>query len=211
MAKENGSNKIITIVLAIIITFAAIAIIYVNLPEGTKTTDDTDDETQDETEDEEEPEDVILTITYESEIYEYSLSDLEDMESYIGSGSYIKTKALPEVIINGPYTFTGIKFTTLMDQIDDIPKNYNITVTATDGWNSEYTMSQINGNVDTYNETGNITEGDTVIMILAYKEDGEYITDEEIGPLRIAFLGEDVITASNLWSKMVESIEIVEV
>jgi len=211
MAKENGSNKIITIALAIIITFAAIAIIYVNLPEGTKTTDDTDDETQDETEDEEEPEDVILTITYESEIYEYSLSDLEDMESYIGSGSYIKTKALPEVIINGPYTFTGIKFTTLMDQIDDIPKNYNITVTATDGWNSEYTMSQINGNVDTYNETGNITEGDTVIMILAYKEDGEYITDEEIGPLRIAFLGEDVITASNLWSKMVESIEIVEV
>ena len=44
MAKENGNNKAITILLALVITFAAIGILYVNLPEE-NTTETQDDET----------------------------------------------------------------------------------------------------------------------------------------------------------------------
>ena len=210
---EKNTNKIITIVLAIIITFAALTVLYINLPEeNKKTSDDSDGDVQDDTDDEDVNEqEVILTITYDSDEKEYTLSELEELESFSGSGSYIKIRALPEVIINGPFSFTGVKFTTLMGQFENLPENYNITVIATDGWTSEYTMSQIEGNVDVYNETGNITENEEVAMILAYKEDGEYITDEEVGPLRIAFLGDNLITGSNLWSKMVETIEIVAV
>jgi hypothetical protein len=49
-----------------------------------------------------------------------------------------------------------------------------------------------------------------MVMILAYKEDGSYYSEidpkNEIGPLRIAFLG-DYYTPSGLWLKMVVSIE----
>jgi hypothetical protein len=52
-------------------------------------------------------------------------------------------------------------------------------------------------------------------MILAYKEKDMYYSEidpeGEIGPLRIAFVKDDVITASNIWSKMVVSIDIVSV
>lgn len=218
------SSKIITIVLAIAISLAALTILYVNLPDGLE--EDTTDESLDDTNPEEdgngdgdgdggvEEESIILTITYGTEIIEYTLSGLGDLEAYDGSGSYIKIGALPDVIIKGPYSYTGVKFTTLLDQFDNLPENYNLTVAATDGWTTEYTMDQINGNVDLYNETtGEATEEGTVTMILAYKENGEDIPtgEDESGPIRVAFVGEDVITASDLWSKKVASIEITSV
>jgi len=152
----------------------------------------------------------ILSIIYESQEINYTLSELEELEAYPGNGSLIKTKVLPDVIIDGPYNFTGVKFTTIISQMDNLPNNYNITVTASDGWTTVFTKDQINGEIEVYNETGDIIEGGNVSMILAYKEDNEYINEED-GPLRIAFIGENAITASNLWSKMVETIEIIEV
>jgi hypothetical protein len=117
---------------------------------------------------------------------------------------------LPDIIIDGPYNFTGVKFSTLISQIDSLPKNYNITVTASDGWTSEFTKDQINGEIELYNETGEKIEEGNATMTLAYIEDNEYINEND-GPLRIAFIGENVITASNLWSKAVEIIEIIKV
>ena len=48
-------------------------------------------------------------------------------------------------------------------------------------------------------------------MIIAFKKDGEYITESEEVPFRIAFINGDKITASNLWARMVTSIEINEI
>ena len=136
----------------------------------------------------------------------YAIVDIET------TGGSPKTEKITEIAI---YLHDGEKitgeFTTLINQMEDLPENYNITVTASDGWTTEFTMDQVYGEIDLYNETGDIIEEGIVTMILAYKEDGEYINDLEVGPLRIAFIGEDVITSSSLWSKMVESIEIIEV
>lgn len=215
---EEKSNKIITILLAVVITIAAIAIIYVNLPQEKNdeniTNDDvTDDNTDDGTdENNNPPATIIFTVTYNDEILSYTLEELENLEAYTGSGSYVKTKLLPEtVLINGPYSFTGIKFTTILDEFNSLPEDYNITVTASDGYPSSFTKDQAYGVVDIYTETGDVTGTSGATMILAYKEDGEYITDEEIGPLRVAFVGDDIVTASNIWSKMVVSIEITEI
>jgi hypothetical protein len=209
MAEERNS-KIITIFLAVIILIAIIAIVYVNLPE--EKTNEEDNTQDDENNDNIIPAgEEILSIIYESQEKNFTLLDLEELETYSGSGSFIKTKVLPDVIINGPYNFTGVKFSTLISQMDSLPDNYNITVTASDGWTSEFTMNQTNGEIDVYNETGDIIEYGNVTMILAYIEDDEYISDEEVGPLRIAFVGENAITESNLWSKMVETIEIIAV
>ena len=52
-------------------------------------------------------------------------------------------------------------------------------------------------------------------MILAYKEDGEYYSEIDpenvIGPLRVAFVDDNVITSSNLLSKMVVSIDVISI
>lgn len=207
---EGKNNKIITILLATVITIAAIAIIYVNLPDDdTSSDDDTNDDTNND--DENPPATIIFTATYDDEIISYTLEELEALSSQSGSGSYVKTQLLPDsVVIKGPYSYTGVKVTTILEEFTSLPTNYNITVTATDGWTSTLTKDQAYGKVDIYNETGNVTATTGATMILAYNEDGEYITDEEVGPLRIAIIGEDIVTASDLWSKMVEAFEITE-
>jgi hypothetical protein len=197
---EKNDSKLITILLAIIIIIAIIALVYVNLPE--EKTGEKDDIIPVEEE--------ILSIIYESQEINFTLSNLEELEAYSGSGSFLKIGALPDVIIDGPFNFTGVTFSTLISQMDILPENYNITVIASDGWTSEFTKDQINGEIVLYNETGEIIEEGNVTMILAYIEDNEYINEGD-GPLRIAFIGENVITASNLWSKAVEIIEIIEV
>jgi len=206
MTRDN--NKIITIVLAIIISISAIAILYVNLPD----TNNKDNEKESKNSSAK----IIFTAINGDEVLSYTLEDLEKLEAYSGSGKQIKAKPLEEsgeVIIKGPFDLIGVKFTTILGQFENLPDNFNITVTASDGWPSSFTKDQAYGIVEAYNETGIVISKTGAAMILAYKEDGEYIPEgeDEAGPLRIGFVGDDVITLSNLWSKMVESIEIVEV
>jgi hypothetical protein len=219
MAEKNNPNKIITISLAIVICIAAIVLLYVNLPqENTDTTDDITDNTPDETKDNNQIEEpvVLLTIIYNNTKNEYTLKELEDFTSLTGTGRYVKSKALPDTVIITPdlnesaWEFTGVSLSTLLEKFEILTENYNITVTSNDNWTSEYTKDQVNGIIDIYNESGNITSTSGATMILAYKQDSEYIGGD-YGPLRIAFVGSDVITGSNLWAKFVVSIEIVEI
>ncbi|RLF36428.1 MAG: hypothetical protein DRM99_02755 [Thermoplasmata archaeon] len=205
----NKNEKIITIALAIVISLAAVTIIYVNLPQKDNLSGQNNIATETPSNNEET---TLLIVSFEGEQKNYTLSDLEQLEEYSGNGSYIKTKLLPDtVIIKGPYNFTGVKVSTLLDDFDNLPENYNITVTASDGWSKEFTKDNVNGVIDVYNETGEIIGDSSATMVLAYKENGEYLTNDTGGPLRIVFVGDNVITASNLWVKMVVSIEITEV
>ena len=158
-------------------------------------------------------EDEILTITYENYSMNYTLNDLESMESYTGTGRYIKSKLLPDsIVIENSNSYTGVKIINLLDDISGMPENYNLSIISADGWFVNFTKNEVMGYVDIYDEMGNIISNQTTVMILAYKENGEYYNvigeDDDIGPLRIAFVGNDVITSSNLWSRKVVSIYI---
>ena len=113
MLDEDKTNKIITVVLALIITIAAITLIYVNLAEDTD--EETDQDQQDETNNETD-EEIIFTLSYGDEIKEYSLSMLEEIEAYESYGGLIKLGWLPDIVLEGPYNYTGIKITTLLDE-----------------------------------------------------------------------------------------------
>jgi len=157
---------------------------------------------------------VILTVISDDYKVNYTLEDIEALDSYSGSGGYIKTKLLPDsVVISDIIEYTGVPITSLLDEISDLPDNYNVSVISDDGWTLNYTMNETLGYVDVYNELGEVLSNETAVMLLAYKEDGSYYSeidpDNEIGPLRVAFVGDNVITSSNLWSKMVVSIEII--
>ena len=157
---------------------------------------------------------VLLTVIFDEYQANYTLEDIEALDFYLGTGSYIKTKLLPDsVVISDPIKYTGVPITSFLDEIPDLPNNYNVSIISDDEWTVNYTMNETFGYVDVYNEMGDILSNETAVMILAYKEDGSYYSeidpDNEIGPLRIAYVGNNVITSSNLWSKMVVSIEII--
>jgi hypothetical protein len=204
-------NMLMTLVLAIVIIIAIGVLVYTNLPSSNQTSDnhsDTDITNGDE------KKETLLTIIHEESNYTYTLSDLENMETYTSSGRYIKTKLLPDTVVLGDiYTYTGVAIKTLLEGVNVSSNNYQLNISASDGWITTYSRNDTMGEVDLYNGIGNITENGSATMIVAYKEDGKYYStidpDNEIGPLRIAFVGEDTpITPSNLWAKMITTIEV---
>jgi hypothetical protein len=210
MAKNQ--QVIVTITLALLIIIAVVVVAYVNLSEPT------DQEQKDTNEDnkiDQTPSVFTWIINQTNTETIFNLTELEELNSVTGQGRYIKTKLLPDtVLIEDAHNYTGIPITSFLNEMNDIPSNYTLLVTASDGWESEYSMNQVNGSVDIYNENGSVIENNTATMILAYKIDGQYYSeidpDNEIGPFRIAFIGDDnPITSSDLWSKMVVSIEII--
>ena len=159
---------------------------------------------------------IILTVTFNDYNAKYSLKDLESIQSYTDTGRYIKTKLLPDsIVLSNSLSFTGVRMYKILEDIPNLPDNYNISVISSDDWTVTYTIDDINGKVDVYDEEGNIIPNHDAIMILAYKEDGKYYSEidpeGEIGPLRVAFVDDNIITSSNLWSKMVVSIEIITI
>ena len=153
----------------------------------------------------------ILTIAFGDYQANYTLSEIEILDSYSGTGGYKKSTGN----ISDIFEYTGVQITTLLDEVPNLPENYNISVISSDGWTVNFTKNQTMGYVEVYNETGVIIENEIAVMILAYKEDGSYYyeidPDNEIGPLRIVFVDDGAITSSKLWSKMVVSIEIISV
>jgi hypothetical protein len=194
------TNKIIATVLIVALIVALGVYIFVNLPKPNTPNGGTTIP----------PETSILTISYNGTHWNYTLAELEALPSMTGSGSFIKVKTLPTVNINGPFNFTGVNINVLLAQIPTLPSNYSITATGSDNYSVTYTYNQIQGNVDVYNQTGNITGSGGVTMLLAYKQDGQDITDPAVGPLRIVFVDHGTITPSNLWAKLVVSLEIIK-
>ena len=163
-----------------------------------------------------EEKETILTVNFGDYTIDYSLKDLESIDSYTGTGRYIKTKLLPDsVVIGESVSYTGVRMYKILDEVPNLPGSFNISVVSSDEWQVTYSMDDIDGNVDIYDEEGNVLSNESAVMILAYKENGEYYSDidpdGETGPLRVAFVDNDVITSSNLWSKMVVSIEILSI
>ncbi len=152
---------------------------------------------------------ILLTIKYGDFQINYTLNDIESFPKIEGSGYYIKVGWLPEIKIDGPLNYTGVEITSLFEDVENMPEIYKIKITSSDGWASNFSYNEILGNVDIYNESGNIKDKGGVSMILAYMRDGEYINESDEGPLRIAFIDDGAITSSNLWIKMVVSIEII--
>ena len=211
MAKNQ--QLIVPIALAVLIIIAVAVVAYVNLskPENQEQTTDINEDNENN-----QTTAVFTWIINETQTEtEFNLSELEELNTVTGQGRYIKTKLLPDsVVIEDSHNYTGVPITSFLNEMNEIPSNYSLLVSASDGWESEYTMDDVNGSVDVYNENGSILENQTATMILAFKEDEQYYNEidpeNEIGPFRIAFIGDDnPITSSNLWSKMVVSIKII--
>jgi len=197
MATENKSNKIITIMLALIIIVAAITILYISLPKN-------ENETETNGGNEQENE-IVLQLLYNDEYINYTLDQLQDLESFTGSGGYIKSNNA----IVGPFNLTGIKISTILNQYDIQSENYSINIKAADENSTNFNLSFINGDIPIFNETGEQIGIGNATMMIYYKQNGEFLDDSD-GPLRLAFIYENGYTSSKFWIKQVVSILVID-
>ena len=148
----------------------------------------------------------VLTIRVQSRYYNYTLDDLTAFPSVTGQGSYIKGTGK----ITGPYTYTGVTVSTLLNSISSLPATYTFRATARDGYNTSYSLQEMNGQVMIYNETGVEIGTGNLTMMIAYKQNNAFMSETTNGPLRIAFIGyESAITSSGLWLSSLVKIEII--
>jgi hypothetical protein len=209
MPTENKSNKIITIVLAVIITLAAITVIYISLPQNkeNKKTSGGNNEQQGESNETA----TIFTVIYGDDREEYSPKGLEALESYEGMGGY--RTSFPA--IKGQGTYIGVPVKTLVESIAGNIDNYSVIVHSSDGKNTTFNFSMTQGNANTYNSTNasisNPIGNGGVTMVVAYKKDGSYFNESTDGKLKIAFVNKDeeLITSSKFWIKFVVSLQII--
>jgi hypothetical protein len=142
---------------------------------------------------------VVLTLVGDT-TRNLTMNDLEDLESYTGSGSYQKSTGT----IMGPYTYKGVNVSVLVSLV--YPKtNYSLLVRASDGYQMTYSASQVNGTFAVYDAQGNPSMGTDLALMLAYEQINENLTD---GP-RIVIVGKNSPTTdSHFWVKNVNYMNI---
>ena len=160
MASEKKSNKIITIILLLIIIVAVITIIYINLPKDKNETENNNGNSQQNV--------VVLQTLYNDTYVNYTLDQLEDLESLTGSGGYINSVN----VTSGPFELTGVSISNLLDQFDIISENYSIRVKAADDYTKILNKGFISGEIPIFNETGVQVGTGGATMIINYKENG---------------------------------------
>lgn len=197
MVIKNKSYKIITIVLALIIIIAAITIIYTSLPKNENEKENTNGNQQEN--------EIVLHMLYNDTYKNYTLNQLQELESITGPGGYINTIN----VTSGPYELTGVSISTLLEQFDILSENYSINVKAVDNYSRTFNLSYINGDLPVFNYIGELIGIGGATMIINYKENEEYLDDSN-GPLRLAFICEDGFTSSKIWIKQVVSILIID-
>ena len=187
---DNG-NKLIIGLLAVVILIAVGVFAYYEWPGSEDDSNSSDQAT-------------MLTVTYDGQQWNYSLNDLEGMEAYTGQGS-MKTNSG----VRDPDNYTGVRFTTLFQDIGVEPVTVSANITAADGYSQVFNQSVLNGDLEVYNQSGNVTSAiATPVLIIAYRQNDAYI-DEEDGPLRVVFVGEQhIITNSKYWLKQTVGIDV---
>ncbi|MFH1101147.1 MAG: Ig-like domain-containing protein [Methanobacteriota archaeon] len=147
----------------------------------------------------------IFTLSYQGEHISYSYDDLVALETYQGNGGRLKVTG--DVV--GPFTYTGVRISTLVEELPNPPAEYSIIVISEDGYVTKFSSDQVHGDIMVYDTDGEEVSVGGVIMILAYEEEG--ISDFDGGPLRISWINADApITDAFLWIKYMKEIEIID-
>ncbi len=149
----------------------------------------------------------VLSLNYAGTILSFTMSELKAMTSTSGLGGYRTGGGS----LRGPYDITGVAISTLLAILPPLPSNYTLTTVAGDGYEIEYTMKIVEGNLTGYTSTGDSLDVIYSTIVLAYEIDGSPIPEGD-GPLKITFINEDGnLTDGYLWAKNVINITIVEV
>jgi hypothetical protein len=176
----------------------------------------------------------VLLIIIPSCLYTYqtidSGQDIDWQVSLVGSDgseieiSYDQIIAMPQCkgrggffttvgVINGPYEMQGVLVKDLCARVGGIEPSNAVLISATDGYSAVFDYEQLRGDFPTYDpKTMQEVPHGELKLILAYKQDGKLLSQDEGRPLRLAIVGKDSLLTEGLhWIKWVNRIEILNI
>ena len=154
------------------------------------------------------PEPTALTVEREEGTTEFSMSELKEMDTITGTGGYVKSSGIME----GPHTYTGITFETVLSATGLIPANYTVEAMASEGYTTYYNTTQVEpGYFPGYDpETGDKIGTIACNLSLAWADEGGSLPSE-VGPLRAVLINEDGnFTDGHFWNKDVVRLTLIE-
>lgn len=134
-------------------------------------------------------------------------SELAALKSYTATGGYVNEK-------NATYVgnFTGVPILTLLNLVGGITNGENVTVTASDGYQTTFTYQQVQGQgLNTYDPTTRavVQPSQSLTVIVAYYCNGTSLSSDK-GPLTVAIVGpQGLFTNGFWWAYYLVKIEIV--
>ncbi len=156
--------------------------------------------------------DVVLTVSIIDTTKNYTMEELMEFPSFSGLAGFIKTAANPP-IPGDIFNYTGVRVSDLLVDIGGLPENYTLEVLSSDNYAMYFSKSEVQGELAAYDSiTAELIGLRNFTMVLAYEENGEPLSVEFGGPLRIAFLPTDgnYMSAGHSWSKFVTNLTIID-
>jgi DMSO/TMAO reductase YedYZ molybdopterin-dependent catalytic subunit len=134
--------------------------------------------------------------------------DIQALPTYEGVGGRISSVGS----VTPPTKFKGVTLEDLCGLVGGITEENSISVIAKDGYAMTFSYDQImTGDFPTYDpSTGDESPFDGKLwVVVAYEEEGAFVSADGDGPLRLAILGsQKLVTDGHWWIKWVEKIEI---
>ena len=151
--------------------------------------------------------------------FQITLVGAEGQQMVIGPDDFAGMNIVEEVgglmtsagSIQGPYTYTGVPLTEVLDLVGGISEENSLRITASDGYAMVFTWKELSGDFLTYSTaTGDEVESTKpLIPVLAYLEDGKPLIQGH-GPVRLVVLGEEgLVSEGHFWVKQVSEIEVI--
>ncbi len=153
----------------------------------------------------------VLTVNVRDSSTNYTIDDLTNLLSITGYTGFVKTGTNPSVIVE-PSNWTGIPLVHLLSLTDNLPVNYSLQILSSDGYITYFTMGEMQGSFEAYNiSTGEPIGPRNFTMVLGYMQNGEQLTNETGGPLRLVLFPDgDYLSAGHSWPKFVQEISVID-
>jgi DMSO/TMAO reductase YedYZ molybdopterin-dependent catalytic subunit len=133
-----------------------------------------------------------------------NMSDILAMPSYSGTSGFFTSVG----IVNGPFDIKGVSLLDLCDLVGGVNSSEFVRISAVDNYSMVFSYDQMHGEFITYNTSLHEVENDGLVLVLMYELDGEPLTEDLGSPLRIAIIGDNVLTEGMYWVKWINKIEI---
>lgn len=134
---------------------------------------------------------IVLEVVGMEETKTFTMSDLKALPSIEGWGGTVSSAG----VITVPQRLVGVDLVDLADQVGGLQEGMGVSIVAKDGYSMTMSYEQIvEGDFITYDPGSGIEKqvDETPKVIVAYERDGEPISSDDDGPLRLF-----IITSQN--------------
>jgi len=126
------------------------------------------------------------------------------MPAYSGRSGFFTSVG----VVNGPFDIKGVPLLDLCDLVGGVNSSEFVRISAVDNYSMVFSYNQLHGEFITYNTSLHEVDNDGLVLVLMYELDGEPLTEDVGSPLRIAIIGDNVLTEGMYWVKWINKIEI---